>query len=225
MIDTQIPSIGKIAILDDNPTVQEAFMSPIEDADRIPILLTGPLGTLDQFLSIGPVADAAISDYQLSPGNYASFDGATLVSEWYKRRFPAILCTTFDKANVARFRVLRRWIPIIMAPHELDSDSLMSGLELVQKELQDDFSAARRPWRALVRFVEYDEPSNTANAKLPGWSEEVVAFRAMDLPDSVKKSVKESFDRHEEYRCFAMANLGSESNEDLYVSDWETRSE
>lgn len=214
--------IERILVLDDNRRVQEGFIFPIEAAERTAVLVEGPLGTLDEFLAKPTTADAAVSDYQLSPGNYAAFDGAELVSEWYQRGFPALLCTAFEKSNVAQFRARRRWIPVIMSPSELDPDTLVQGLELVQLELQDQFVPARRPWRALIRFVEFDEETNTANAKVPGWSDEVVAFRASDLPQPLRVELSKSFSRGDEFRCFGTANLGSESNEELYVANWET---
>ena len=218
-------SIHTILVIDDNASVRETLSFPIEAAERTPILRTEPLGSLEAFLAAPRTADAAISDYHLSPGNFASFDGAQLVSSWYKQRFPAILCTQFDKANVARFRVLRRWIPVLIPPSELDQDSLMQGLELAQREFQDHFIPKRRPWRALVRFVEFSELENYANARLPGWSEEVVALRASDLPDVVKQGIKQASERQDEFRCYATANLGAETNEELYLSDWEVSAE
>jgi hypothetical protein len=176
---------------------------------------------LEEFLAAQPAGDAAVSDYQLAPGHYAEFDGAQLVANWYKRGFPAVLCTTFARSNAAQFRLLRRWIPVVLSPLELDPDSLISALELTKNELGNNFVPARRPWRALVRFVEYDEDSNTANAKLPGWSEEVVAFRAADLPAPLRGLIHEAALRGDEFRCFASANLGSEGNDDLYVTQWE----
>lgn len=218
-------SIQTILVIDDNASVRETLSFPIEAAERTAILRTEPLGSLEAFLAAPPPADAAISDYHLSPGNFASFDGAELVSSWYKQRFPAILCTQFDKANVARFRVLRRWIPVLIPPSELDQDSLMQGLELTQREFQDHFIPKRRPWRALVRFVEFSELENYANARLPGWSEEVVALRASDLPEVVKQGIKHASEHQDEFRCYATANLGAETNEELYLSDWEVPAE
>jgi len=215
------PSIERILVLDDNKNNQQDFAFPIEAADRTPVIVDGPLGPIEAFLNAHPAGDAAISDYQLAPGNYAEFDGAELVSRWYKRGFPAVLCTTFGRSNAAQFRLLRRWIPVVMSPHELDPDSLVRALELTQREIREEFVAARRPWRALVRFVEFDDDSNTANAKLPGWSDEVVAFRATDLSPRMRGLISNSAKAGDEYRCFATANLGSESNDDLYVTGWE----
>lgn len=220
-----LKSIESIAVIDDNPNVRETLTFTVEAAERRAVVREEPLGTLEEFLARPPDADAAVSDYQLSPGNYAFFDGATLVSKWYQAKFPAILCTQFDKANVARFRVLRRWIPVLLPPSELDQDSLMRGLELAQQEFAGNFTPSRRPWRALVRFVEFSEAENYANAKVPGWGEEVVALRAHDLPVGVAEGIRRAIERGDEFRCYATANLGAERNEELYLSDWEVRGE
>lgn len=207
-------------VLDDNPSLREDLALPIEAASLTPVLAKGPLGTLTEFLERTTGVDAAISDYQLAPGNYASFDGAELVSAWYQRNFPAVLCTSFNKSNAPQFRALRRWIPIIMSPHELYPDSLVHGLQLVKDELGGQFAPARKPWRALVRFVEFDEETNTANAKVPGWADEVVAMRSKDLPAGLLSALRLAFTHGDEFRCFATANLGAESNEELYLTSW-----
>lgn len=222
---TSDPAIERILVVDDNASVRETYAFPIEAAEREAVIREESLGSLEVFLANPLQADAAVSDYQLSPGNYANFDGARLVSEWYKRRFPAILCTQFDKANVARFRVLRRWMPVVMRPDELDQDTLMHGLELAQREFRESFVPARRPWRALVHFVEFSEEDNYANAKVPGWGEEIVALRAKDLPPEVRASVRQAQDRDEQFQCYATANLGAERNEELYLSGWEVLAE
>lgn len=213
--------LDRILVLDDKRKTQEDFAFPIQIANRTPVLVDGPLGNLQDFLSTRPSGDAAVADYHLTPGHYANFDGDELVSAWYKQGFPSVLCTSFATSNAAQFRRLRRWIPVVMSPHELDPDSLMRALELTRTEIQSDFVPARRPWRALVRFVEYDESSNVANAKLPGWTDEVVAFRATDLPEQLRHNLRTAFAHEDEYRCYASANLGSERNEDLYACDWE----
>lgn len=222
---SDLGSIESIAVIDDNPSVRETLSFTVEAADRRPVVREEPLGNLDEFLAQPPQADAAVSDYQLSPGNYAFFDGATLVARWYRAQFPAILCTQFDKANVARFRALRRWIPVVLAPSELDQDTLMSGLELTQQEFVGNFVPSRRPWRALVRFVEFSAEENYANATIPGWGEEVVALRASDLPSDVSQGIVRAEKSGDQFRCYAIANLGAERNEELYLSDWEVLGE
>ncbi|MDQ1177455.1 hypothetical protein [Microbacterium sp. SORGH_AS_0421] len=219
---SQLERIDRILVVDDNAGVRETLTFPIEAAEREPVIRDTALGNIDEFLVQPRVADAAVSDYHLSPGNYANFDGATLVSRWYKAKFPAILCTQFDKANVAKFRVLRRWIPVVMRPDDLDQDSLMEGLELVQREFNDEFTPMRRPWRALVHFVEFAEEDNVANARVPGWSEEIVALRASDIPPPVRQRIAEASKRGDEFQCYATANLGAEDNNDLYLTGWET---
>lgn len=212
-----MPTIRRIKIIDDDPRVRGDYAYPITAADREPVPEEGPLGTLDDYLQRATHADAAVSDHNLRPSGYANFDGAVLVSEWYKRQFPAILCTTFDKSKSTQFRALRRWLPVVMSPDELSPESLIHGLEFVQRELRDDFTQPRRPWRALVHFVDLDAESRTVYAKLPGWGTEAIALRLVDLPESLQAIVSQSAD----FRCHAIANLGAESNEELYVSEWE----
>lgn len=210
-------TIERIKIIDDDPAVREVYTFPVTIADRVPVEEKGPLGSLAGYLNRPTQADAAVSDHQLRPSGYAAFDGANLVAEWYKRGFPAILCTTFEKSNADQFRSLRRWLPIVMSPTQLSPDSLMEGLEVVQRELQDKFIPPRRPWRALVHFVDFRPATKTVYAKLPGWSTEAVALRLVDLPTPLQERCDSLIDR----RFYATANLGAESNEELYISNWE----
>jgi hypothetical protein len=213
----KVSQIERILIVDDNPRVRGDYEFPINAAGRTPVAEKGPLGSIDRYLAKKPPAEAAVSDYQLTPANYASFNGVELVSEWYKIGFPAILCTTFDKSNADHFRSFRRWLPVVMAPGELSPETLMEGLELVQNEIHDVFVPPRRPWRALVHFVDYQEATRTLYAKLPGWGVEAVALRVVDLPIGVQEKALSQAD----FRCYAVANLGAESNDELYISDWE----
>lgn len=219
MPSSGVGQIERIMVVDDDPDVRDAYAVSVGVADRTPVEELGPLGALDEYIQREPPADAAVSDHRLTPTGYASFDGAELVAAWYRRRFPAILCTTFGKSNVDQFRSLRRWLPIVMLPEELTPDSLIEGLEYVQREFTGQFIAPRRPWRALVHFVDYEDANRMVYAKLPGWSSEAVALRLVDLPAALATQVTTVPD----YRCYAIANLGAESNEELYVSEWELR--
>jgi hypothetical protein len=209
--------IKRIKVVDDNPGVRDDYSIAISLAERTPVPETGPLGTLDEYIARETGADAAITDYQLRPSNYAYFDGIELAARWYGLRMPTILCTTFHESNVVQFRKYRRWVPVVMPPKDLNPDTLIEAIELVANELQGHWVAPRRPWRAQIHFVEVDAGSNTAIAKVPAWSEEAVAFRLTDLPGMLQQSLH----RTPEMRFHAKANLGTENGRDLYVTDWE----
>lgn len=210
-------SFKRIKVIDDDPAVREGYGTLVEISEREPVIEDGPLGTLEGYLARTVNADAAISDHRLRPRNYAYFDGIELVAAWYKRGTPALLCTTFDKSNVIPFRKWRPWVPIVMSAADLNPDSLVDSLELVAREIEGDFLAPRRPWRAQVHFVEVDRETSTAYAKVPGWSQEALAFRLHDLPATLQAELTTQPD----YRCHAKANLGAEAGDDLYVMDWE----
>lgn len=209
--------VSRIAIVDDDQNVREGLAYAIESDEWVPIEQTGPLGHIDDFLARNLGADAAVSDHKLSPAGYAHFSGAQLVAAWYRRMFPALLCTTYSTSAVAEFRSLRRWIPVVMPPEGLSPDTLRAGLDLVVDELHGNFVAERRPWRAVVRFTDYAPENRTVYAKLAGWSSEAVALREVDLPEALRQIVTSRVDFH----CYAEANLGTASSDDLYLSGWE----
>lgn len=209
--------IERIKVVDDNPGVREDYGTTISFADKIPVPEDGPLGSIEEYLAKDFGADAAITDYQLQPSGYAFFDGIELASRWYNLGLPAVLCTTFFESNVAQFRKYRRQVPVVMPPKDLNPDSLMRAIELVANELAGKWVPPRRPWRAQVHFVEIDEDAKIANAKVPAWSDEVLAFRFTDLPSGLQEALRKS----PEMRCHAKANLGTEKGGDLYVTEWE----
>jgi hypothetical protein len=214
-----VADIERVVIVDDQPESRKSYGYTVENADFEPVPEEGPLGTLEQYFAhhrIQDVADAALCDYQLSARAYASFTGAELVAIWYKSNFPAVLCTRWEKTQIERIRPLRRWIPVLIRPDELNVDTLVHGLEECIRELQGEFGASRRPWRTQVHFLTPDdEQAETFFAEIPGWeNREVIRVRLSDLPENVATLVKENF------RCHAYANLGAETTEDLYLCDW-----
>lgn len=209
--------IERIKVVDDDADVRANYGIMISLADRTPVPEEGPLGNLDEYLAHDVDADAVITDYQLRPSNYAYFDGIELAAGWYDKGMPAVLCTTFHESNVVPFRKYRRWVPVVMSPKDLNPDTLMEAVELVANEIKGKWVEPRRPWRALVHFVEVDTESNMAVAKVPAWSDEALGFRFTDLPDPLQAALR----CQPEMRCHAQANLGSENGGDLYVTDWE----
>lgn len=214
----RISEVQRICLVDDSPSSLESYGYTVEDAELEPLPLAGELGTLEDAFARGfRGADAGLSDFELHTHSYASFNGAELVARWYKDGFPGILCTRYEKAQIERIRPLRRWIPVLLKPDDLNPDSLMQGLELSLKELHGDFMATRRPWRTQVHFL-YKDPDtfDTFFAEVPGWSvNEILKIRLHDLPQPLRSQVRD------EFRCHAYANIGTGESEELFLSDWE----
>lgn len=215
-----LSDIKSVMLIDDEPGARESLSYLVEDVALTAVEPDGRLGELDEFLQLPNTADAAISDYMLTPHGYAAFNGAALVSAWYQRNFPAVLSTRYDNAELLRIRPYRRWIPVLMAPNELNEDTLMRGFETSLLEIGGEFKPVRRPWRAQVHFAQNDEEyAGQFFVELPGWQrDEFIQIRLVDLPETLRGSVAEGF------RCFAQANLGSEDANDLYLCDWEVPS-
>lgn len=206
-----------MCIVDDEDRVREQYRFIVEDAGYIPKVISERLGGLDSAVRIVTGGDAAICDHQIQPSGYARCSGAQLVSTLYRNRFPALLCTTYRSSNEEEFRALRRWLPVIIAPEELNEDSIRSSVEMVQSELEGKFAPSRRPWRALVKFVDFQSATQMVSVKLPGWGGEAVALRLVDLPPHMQSQGE----RLVGHRAYASANLSSERPHELYITDWE----
>ncbi len=207
----------RIAIFDDDANVREGYAYVIESDEFVPVDQPGPLGTLEQFLQRELPADGAVSDHHLTPAGYAKFDGAGLVAEWYKRGFPAVLCTTYGVSSADQFRSLRRWVPVVLSPDELSAESVQQGLLLARAEMAGSFIPSRKPRRALVEFVDYVKENRSVYVKLAGWGVEAVSLRVADLPAELATVVM----RKPGFFGYAQVNLGSETSSELYLSEWE----
>lgn len=209
--------IQRVQVIDDDPGVRETYSDKIIDANLIAVPEDDEmLGTIEEFLARRPRAEAGLSDFDLKPSGYAGFNGAELVSRWYKTNFPGILCTRYEKVHIERIRPLRRHIPVLITPDKLNPDSIVLGLEECIRELSGTIRPVRRAWRTQVHFLDDEVGSNgTFTVELPAWGlEEAIRVRASDLPRSIKKSAQPGF------RCHAFANLGAEASEDLFLDEW-----
>lgn len=212
-----ILDIETVRLVDDDPRSLESYGYTVEDAELLAVPETGPLGSLENYLINGSTkADAGLSDFELHTHSYAGFTGAELVASWYKQSFPGILCTRYEKAQIERIRPYRRWIPVLLKPADLNPDSLMQGLESCLREIRGTFAPSRRPWRTQVHFLYKDtDTHDTFFAEVPGWAgSEILKIRLEDLPMNLRGMI------HEDFRCHAFANVGTEESEDLYLCDW-----
>jgi len=209
--------IDSVCIVDDNPDNRSANTWIVEDLDLQPVPADGPLGSLDEFVrTVQGMAQAAICDYMLSVKNYAAFNGAQLVAQQYKNQFPSVLYTKWEIADIAEIRQYRRFIPVLVGPDELDTDSLVRAFERCIEEFHGEFQPSRRPWRTLVRVENIDHERGYVYLIVPGWDpKQGVKLLLDDLPSEVCECID-----HQK-RFHAQVNIGAEANEDLYFEAWE----
>ena len=214
-------SIKKISIIDDQAPAREGYELAVEDLGLESVSEVGPL---DEELpacveAVSKRADAAICDHHLKVKAYSSFNGAELAAEFYKVKFPAVLCTKWHTADIDEMRQFRRFIPALVEPAKLDPTSIQSGIESCIREFDGDFRAVRRPWRTLIRVEDIrktDQGSEFVYVVVPGWnSNEVVKLPSMLIPPEVMKQLGAGSLLH------AKVNLGATGNEELFFEDWE----
>jgi len=214
-------SIQRVSIIDDQVSAREMCELSVDDLGLEPVSEAGPLD--EQLLvcvnTIRERADAAICDYNLKVKAYSTFNGAELAAEFYKVKFPAVLCTKWYKAVIDEMRQFRRFIPSLVDPNKLDPTSIRSGIESCIREFEGDFRAVRRPWRTLVRVEDIrkaDQGSDFVYVVVPAWnSNEVVKLPIMLIPPGIIKKLGAGS------RLHAKVNLGASGNEELFFEEWE----
>jgi hypothetical protein len=213
--------IERVSIVDDDSGAREGYEYSVEDLDLTPIQEAGPLGTLDDFINRTSVrSDAAICDHHLRKRNYAQFNGAEAVAAWYRRGFPALLCTRYETAEVEEIRRYMRYIPVMMKPDRLDPSTLEAGIDQCIGEFNGEFKPNRRPWRTLVRVddVVQDGLHPWFGVIVPAWdSGEIVRIWFDQVPANLHAIIKP------DVRLHATVNLGAESPEELFFDNWEPK--
>ncbi len=209
--------LKRVAVIDDEPDVRASYSDFLEDLDLDPIDEAGPLDPLNLFVEKSlQRSDAAICDYRMRVSDYAGFDGAQLVSEYYRNRFPALLCTRFEEAS-DEIRPYRKHIPILLSWEDLmDPDTLRWSFERVVAELLGKIPPSRRPWRTLVHVYDVDRERGFVHIFLPGWDpHRGLRLRIKDIPEDVQPHLED------DYRLCAHVNIGAERAEDLFFDRWE----
>lgn len=214
--------IDRVLVVDDEPKAREGHTWVLEDASFEPVLETGPLDPAPIDYARRTAANgvqAALCDQRLSVrSNYAGYPGSVIVKEWYGLKFPAVLCTRYDDAAINEIRPLRRWIPVLLQPDELDNDaeSFARACNECIYELDVGFRPHREPWRAQVVVADVDEEAKHFWFQVPAWEHSaLLRMRAEDIPETVRTMLQPDF------RLFAQINLGAERSEDLYFDSWE----
>jgi hypothetical protein len=213
-------SIDQVEIVDDEPGAREAYGWTIGDAGLRPHEVQGPLRDLDAVArEVRDRGDAALCDQLLKKRNYSTFNGAELVARLYELQVPTVLCTAWEDQMLDDIRPLRRWIPVLMRPDELDDESLPNALERCIEELDHGLPAHRRPWRAQIHVIDLEADRGRVYVQVPAWGEALIRVGTHDVPEEVQRELKP------DYRCHARVNLGAESLHELYFYEWEPSGE
>jgi CheY-like chemotaxis protein len=209
-------TIQQVLVVEDNPSAREGYQYTLEDMDLEPVLETGPLRDIvDYVASATERCDAAICDHHLAESGYADFNGARFVAEMNSRQRPAVLCTAWEEAAVDEIRLFRRNIPCLLKPSDLDPENLRHALELCIDEFHGRFRPSRYPSRTLVRVEDVDR--DNAYVILPGWNpQEVIRLPLRAISTDVNSSITVGA------RVHARVNIGAERQEELYFYQWET---
>lgn len=217
MLSLEGREIERVFIVDDDASARDNYAEFVEDAQLEAVVADGTYGKVEELLGQAKDANAQaiICDYHLSVGNYATFNGASAVAQWYQQSIPALLCTNFEKAQVDEMRKWRPQIPVLMRPNEFGSTSLVNGLQICLKELLGQFRTERKPFRSLIYVVDRDDKA--MYVQVPSWYEPATAIDLLEtaVPPEIWRSATAG------HRFHAMVNIGATRMEELYFTDWE----
>jgi len=209
--------IERILVVDDEPAARDSFSYIVEDMGIEPVCQNEPLIDLSSFVVlVRKKADAVLSDYRLTPGNYAGFQGDALVATCYKDGVPAILCSSLSDIDTLVNRRLIRYIPALLRTSNPEPEQLAKALECCISEIDGHLSARRKPRRALIRVVDLDKERGIFYVVLPGWNTRkkiCVTFEA--VPSEIEGLLEPG------RRFHAQVNLGAEHYGELYFDEWE----
>lgn len=207
--------IERVSIVDDNPEARLGTSFYVSDLDLVPVDEAGPLRSLEECVErISSESQAVLCDFRLRVKDYAGFNGDELVAAFNQSGVPAILSTTYDPSALSEIRRFRKNIPVLLAPNDLDEESIVHGFETCLREMKGEHAAERRLRRTLVRFEEISQ--HHAYVVVPGWNSKMgVRLTRSEVPRKILAAASPGF------RCHAMVNIGAEEQVELYFENWE----
>jgi len=162
-------------------------------------------------------SQAALCDHRLPYRNFAKFLGAEVVADLYDTQFPAILITQWKTVDQdVSIRKYRRKIPVLLSHDESNPEAIKSGISYCASELHGNYTAERKPHRAIVIVMKKSNESGeeVIDAFLPSWNpNEGVRFPSALIQSDLRSRVQPGTN------LFAYVNIGAESSEDLYFED------
>lgn len=214
-----------IYVIDDYETSRQSMIDLLNTVSLEAIPVMPILKKISEQVALyNAKSDFLISDYRLNAHSYAAYSGDLLIAEAYKHNIPGILCSSYTGAMTSLSRTLRRYIPYIFDSSEfsckLNSDKIIEDYkDIICKEFDNIFIPQRKPWRALIRTVEFDNETNTVYAEIPSWNVNTkinIPLKDFDKVSELKEKVKKDI-----VRFHAMVNLACDDIKSLYISDIE----
>lgn len=218
-------TIDRVRLIDDDVNVRRTYRYPVEELDVAAEEVEGPIRDVQSLIrSFDASRDAVICDFNLSVKNYSAVNGDEIVAGLYKSKLPVVLCTRAEK-HTEQIRRSRRFIPVILSPNELSSESLSEAFEICVSEFKGVFSPIRRPWQTLIRIEGGELIGNgdllQVNAIIPAWDPSILLNFEWRINDNAAlKHIWSGLEKGDVGRLYATVNVGAEEREDLFVEDW-----
>ena len=220
--DTRTSGKNKIVIIDDEKDFAEAAAWEVEYAGYEPILIVeGSFKEINDLVSqISKDVYGVLCDQRLRKSGFANFDGSDLVATLYDQRIPAILNTQFYEMDKdVPIRKHRHKIPVLLSKSNLDEFTIKAGIETCLSEFNGTFANDRKPYRNIVRVIDFDEKykEDIVDVIIPSWKPDT----PVPLPLSLIREWILDFQPQIGTRLIANVNSGAENPEDLYFTDFE----
>ncbi|MEA0736878.1 hypothetical protein QYY77_12440 [Xanthomonas campestris pv. campestris] len=218
--------INTVGLIDDDDDVRRGYRYSTDDLN-LNASDVDPIRDIDASISdFNSRFDAIICDYNLKTKNYSSVNGDEVCVRLYKKNLPAVLCTRFDGSLPSQIRKNRRHIPVVIAPKDLDADLLLESLEVCVDEFSGKFIKTRKPYRALLRIEGGDvlgggEGILVLHLLIPSWDPGHMFTMEIDrAAGEAYDEARRAVDAGVVTRMFGTVNIGSESVDDLFISEW-----
>jgi CheY-like chemotaxis protein len=222
VIETALPMVRRLAIVDDDPDTAEITSWQVQDAGYEPVVFPGRAVADPEELTswVSLSAEGAICDHRLMARGFANFFGARVVSELFgEQHVPAILVTQYvDMDQDVSIRRWRRNIPVLLSRDEANAETIRHGIEMCMAELNGNIPSSRKPYRTLVYVDALGDESNEPimDVIIPSWNN----HHAVRLPQTLVPAEMQDNIRAGTW-LFADVNIGARESQDLFFTDFE----
>lgn len=218
--------IERVVLIDDNPSVRKQYSYSVVDLQLEPIQIDKSFRSVEELISFANFSNAGvICDYHLMSTTYSPFNGDEIVTDFYHRQKPSLLCSRAEEAAYA-VRRLRQFIPNVISPSDLSPERVVECFEVCIQEFRGKFLPQRKPYQTLVRIEnkeDFKEGAMKVSVVIPGWdSQKMIDIVVQQGDTTIFSEMKRTLDAGDDFRAYATVNLGSESSDEIYIYNWKS---